>query len=423
MTMQAKEIIEYRGEKYLMSNLPLNQFIETNNLKFEAHTTAHWRGYQGYWKLADDKLYITDIETSNQNYFEVFNTNEPVFANWFSGVIEIGLGHDICNEYSIYYENYLWLNFENGNVVEKRISCFINSEEKIKFGKYKDKSIIEVLKGRINSTYNKDQLLKEYLREVINFCKNKDFSKKIIVPHFEITDQIRKTIDEVRNHSFNLLLTKNFFAIEKHFYINQDENDLEETEHFSNIIEKILTSDFRIIRTLSHKSCLNCDISEKTNLINPDVNYLDWAIKNVEIFAIPPHLLKIEKLKFLSNFIINRLNSTIFEYSPNLIDFKLNFSEETLKLNCEKFEKINGVTYDEAQNNYFLDLNKKSNAEKFGYFLNENFEKKIEEDIEDYNYQDYDRRSYSEYNGAYGFDDDTINSAFEGDPENYWNID
>ena len=22
-----------------------------------------------------------------------------------------------------------------------------------------------------------------------------------------------------------------------------------------------------------------------------------------------------------------------------------------------------------------------------------------------------------------GFDDDTINSAFEGDPENYWNID
>ena len=55
MTMQAKEIIEYRGENYTMSNLPLNQFIETNKLKFEAHTTAHWRGYQGYWKLSDDK--------------------------------------------------------------------------------------------------------------------------------------------------------------------------------------------------------------------------------------------------------------------------------------------------------------------------------------------------------------------------------
>ncbi len=30
---------------------------------------------------------------------------------------------------------------------------------------------------------------------------------------------------------------------------------------------------------------------------------------------------------------------------------------------------------------------------------------------------------YEEYGGAYGYDDDTINSAFDGDPENYWNID
>lgn len=30
---------------------------------------------------------------------------------------------------------------------------------------------------------------------------------------------------------------------------------------------------------------------------------------------------------------------------------------------------------------------------------------------------------YEKYNGAYGFDDDTIDSALEGDPENYWNID
>ena len=104
-----------------------------------------------------------------------------------------------------------------------------------------------------------------------------------------------------------------------------------------------------------------------------------------------------------------------------MTDFKLNFSVETLKLNNEKFEKIYGVTYDEVQNNYFLDLNVKSNSEKFGHFLDENFE----EEYEDYDYEDYDydRRSYSEYNGAYGFDDDTINSAFEGDPENYWNID
>jgi hypothetical protein len=33
------------------------------------------------------------------------------------------------------------------------------------------------------------------------------------------------------------------------------------------------------------------------------------------------------------------------------------------------------------------------------------------------------RPGREKYNGAYGFDDDTIDNAFEGDPENYWNID
>jgi hypothetical protein len=38
-------------------------------------------------------------------------------------------------------------------------------------------------------------------------------------------------------------------------------------------------------------------------------------------------------------------------------------------------------------------------------------------------FQDNDSYKYEKYKGAYGFDDDTIDNAFEGDPENYWNID
>jgi hypothetical protein len=46
-----------------------------------------------------------------------------------------------------------------------------------------------------------------------------------------------------------------------------------------------------------------------------------------------------------------------------------------------------------------------------------------EQQQDDYdNYDDY-SPSYEKYGGAYGYDDDTIDSAFEGDPENYWNID
>ena len=42
-----------------------------------------------------------------------------------------------------------------------------------------------------------------------------------------------------------------------------------------------------------------------------------------------------------------------------------------------------------------------------------------------HNYDNHDNYepSYSLYGGYNGFDDDTINSAFEGDPEATWNVD
>lgn len=55
-------------------------------------------------------------------------------------------------------------------------------------------------------------------------------------------------------------------------------------------------------------------------------------------------------------------------------------------------------------------------ADKYSTWENEQ-----EQDTYD-DYDDY-SPSYEKYGGAYGYDDDTIDNAFEGDPENYWNID
>mgnify|MGYP006338029891 CR=1 FL=1 len=43
-------------------------------------------------------------------------------------------------------------------------------------------------------------------------------------------------------------------------------------------------------------------------------------------------------------------------------------------------------------------------------------------------YYDEDERTYERYNGSYaqdveGYDDDTIDEVFDGDPDAYWNID
>lgn len=41
---------------------------------------------------------------------------------------------------------------------------------------------------------------------------------------------------------------------------------------------------------------------------------------------------------------------------------------------------------------------------------------------EDYYEENYERH-YDEYGGYNGYDDETINDAFEGDPEATWNVD
>lgn len=62
-------------------------------------------------------------------------------------------------------------------------------------------------------------------------------------------------------------------------------------------------------------------------------------------------------------------------------------------------------------------------ADKYSTWENEQ-EQDDFEDYDDYSpiYEKY-GESYGKYGGAYGYDDDTIDNAFEGDPENYWNID
>ena len=47
---------------------------------------------------------------------------------------------------------------------------------------------------------------------------------------------------------------------------------------------------------------------------------------------------------------------------------------------------------------------------------------KREKEAEDFEYE-HDLPSYSQYGGYNGYDDDTIDSAFEGDPEATWNVD
>jgi len=59
------------------------------------------------------------------------------------------------------------------------------------------------------------------------------------------------------------------------------------------------------------------------------------------------------------------------------------------------------------------------------YIPDEVYEELNDNNFETNNYYFYhdDQPSYSKYNGYNDWDDDTIDSAFEGDPTNTWNVD
>lgn len=91
--------------------------------------------------------------------------------------------------------------------------------------------------------------------------------------------------------------------------------------------------------------------------------------------------------------------------------------------NSGKFEKLYDI------NEYGKNVYRYSQLKLIDEKINSNFilvkpESKFHE-VNSWNdeFEEPSNNRFEEFNGIYGLDDDTIYDAFEGDPENYWNID
>jgi hypothetical protein len=160
MTAQAREKLIFKGEEFYMACEPFSQFVIKNKLDLRLHapSSALWRGYLGEWEITNNKLYLTKISGfgqigNSENYRlgklelrkklkegiitpqenghmlkrlkedcmddielslkSLFNSEEKVFANWFSGVIVcpygrmikyIHMGYESVFENELYFE-------------------------------------------------------------------------------------------------------------------------------------------------------------------------------------------------------------------------------------------------------------------------------------------------------------------------------
>lgn len=378
-----KEKIEYRGDLYTLISYPLDSLFEIRkDIYLEIQDDSLQRGYKGFWKLENNCLYLISIESLNHTLFDIFKTNDPVLADWYSGTLEIGIHEFVFDEWNIKYGFYLWMKLEKGLVIEKRIvdkHSQFELDDTLGFGKYKNNTLNEVLKGKVNISINHKSLFKDYISAVINFLLFKNFDENIYIPEYNfnkvhkislVSNEVASYIEINQKPPFSYLLTENFLAIENKF--KDFKNVTKISEQFSKALEEILVSDFRFMRLLMKND--NDKISECTSLINPDKKYIEWAIKNVDDFSVPPHtLINPMNEKCLRKFDIKRLNSSIFEYEPIIENCYDHFNQQLIQLNSEKFLKKWGLIFDEANNIYFHDTENTEIFNGYRYFLDESY--------------------------------------------------
>lgn len=370
MTKQSSETIEYKGQKYQLFSDPLRSYLEKKKIKMGSAASCAWRGYVGTWELDENGLFLAALELCNESLYTLFGSDAPVFATWFSGTLKIAVGEmiDVGWPGEDTYDYYLWVKIDKGYVCEKRIIQHFGNNPIINFGKHNGLPLSSIMEGDVNFMGDLPFFCKTYIKKLLEFFCLREFNESIQIPQFEQTGDLIKMADLSKFRDKEFLVTKEFVAIEN-FSKGWAQNEGEAVQ-FSVSIERLLLEDFNTLTDARRADCRLENIEGGINLINPDFDYLDWAITEVEGFCVPPHLfLKHRILNHLETFKTNRLSETIFEYTPVVTRVRYDLKTETKMINLQKFVKKHQVKYDSLNNIYvpYFSINKK--AAKFKSLL------------------------------------------------------
>ena len=154
MTAQVADLMVYNGSNYALLCNPLRAYFDGCHIQhpYVSTSSMNWRGYVARWKIADDKLYLSDVNgqictrkhdvdhepssrcpVGHQGSCQIrsvgidylFDTSAGnVFADWFSGELRLPTGKMIEYKHMGYgskYERYLIFNIENGKVIDMNL--------------------------------------------------------------------------------------------------------------------------------------------------------------------------------------------------------------------------------------------------------------------------------------------------------------
>ncbi|MEI6070827.1 MAG: hypothetical protein WCS31_03465 [Verrucomicrobiae bacterium] len=122
MTAQIHEYLRLDGKSCRMAcepDLPESAPGLTSHEQMKSISSRCWRGYVGYWEVANNRFYLRKVVGSIQGRFR-----PSIFAEWYSGIIRIPQGEMleyIHSEYASIYEADLFLEIEKGIVTRRWI--------------------------------------------------------------------------------------------------------------------------------------------------------------------------------------------------------------------------------------------------------------------------------------------------------------
>lgn len=130
MTAQIHENLIFEGEETSMAfcppipkNHPRIEEIAMEDAMKEAtgtvlFSTACWRGYQGTWEIKDRRFYLIGLSGRFR-----LRGEEPLFAEWFSGVLRIPKGEMlqyVHMGFGTVHEEELHVTIKEGKVISSR---------------------------------------------------------------------------------------------------------------------------------------------------------------------------------------------------------------------------------------------------------------------------------------------------------------
>jgi len=126
MTAQVCDSLMIEDQEHRLHCEPLEMFWNIYRPKpaFAPLHTGCWRGYIASWKVEDSKLYLTGIDTKNENLKmdKIFpDSKGPVFADWVTGKLKIPQGELLEYVHLFYqskFESDLFLLVDNGLILK-----------------------------------------------------------------------------------------------------------------------------------------------------------------------------------------------------------------------------------------------------------------------------------------------------------------